>query len=260
MGLPLIGLLVVSGLISGLGGRKALIILLLEAILIYHYTVKKIELKKFIHLKYILGVILLYVFFILMSNFRTQGAFETFLSEPISFIKQSNGGIFDTLRKESYVPFFIAVLYYFKSHDFWFGRSFLGLITAPIPSSLYAGKPPVDDGAYLYSICSGRTEITPPMPYSSLDGSSYPLETFGSMYGNFGIVGLLLGMLLLGIIIGSAYRYMCNNNYSFFSIILYTQVIMTFELSTLRIFQLFGTIVMLGLITFVVRKVKLKKI
>ena len=174
MGLPLIGLLVVSGLISGLGGRKALIILLLEAILIYHYTVKKIELKKFIHLKYILGVILLYVFFILMSNFRTQGAFETFLSEPISFIKQSNGGIFDTLRKESYVPFFIAVLYYFKSHDFWFGRSFLGLITAPIPSSLYAGKPPVDDGAYLYSICSGRTEITPPMPYSSLDGSSEP--------------------------------------------------------------------------------------
>ena len=126
----------------------------------------------------------------------------------------------------------------------------MGLITAIIPSSLFPGKPPVDDGTYLYSICQGRTDIIPPMSFSELNGSSLPLETFGSMYANWGLFGLIFGMILLGGIYGYAYRKMKNSSYSLFSVVIYTQIIFTFQLSTLRIFQLFELVIVFGVVTF----------
>jgi len=146
----------------------------------------------------------------------------------------------------------MTIIDYFKTHALWLGKSFIGLVTAIIPSSLYTGKPPVDDGTYLYSICQGRTNIVPPMSFGNLDGSSYPLETFGSMYANFGIVGLFVGMIVLGGIYGYAYRKIKKNSYDLFSVVIYTQIIFTFQLSTLRIFQLFEIIVVFKIITAVV--------
>lgn len=254
LNVKIIFLIVISGLMSGLGGRKALLILLIEALLLYHYCVKRIDLKKFLKIKYIVGIICVYFFFILMTKFRTEGAFEAFLNNPLEFTKESNSGLLSTIRVESYVSYYMAIIEYFKTHALWLGKTFLGLITAIIPSSIYPGKPPVDDGTYLYSICQGRTDIIPPMAFNELNGSSLPLETFGSMYGNFGVLGLLFGMILLGGIYGYAYRKMKRNSYDLFSVVVYTQIIFTFQLSTLRIFQLFEMIVVFGVITFIVNK------
>lgn len=251
LNIKIIFLIIVSGIMSGLGGRKALIILFMEAILLYHYTIKEIDIKNFIKIKYILGIVVLYLFFILMSKFRTEGAVETFLNNPIFFILDSNKGLIDTIQSESYVRYFMALIEYFKSHSLWLGRSFLGLITSIIPSSLFPGKPPVDDGTYLYSICKGRTDIVPPMPFNQLNGSSLPLETFGSMYANFGVIGLFMGMTILGIIYGYFYRKMKRSSYSLFSVVIYTQIIFTFQLSTLRMFQLFELIVVFAVVTFI---------
>lgn len=250
LNIKIILLIIISGLVSGLGGRKALLILFIEALLLYHYTIKKIDIKRFFKMRYILGAIALYLFFVLMSKFRTEGAAEAFLQNPLAFTKDSSEGIFETIQSESYVSFFMTIIDYFKTHALWLGRSFIGLITAIIPSSLYPGKPPVDDGTYLYSICQGRTNIIPPMSFDNLDGSSYPLETFGSMYANFGLVGLFVGMIVLGGIYGYAYRKMKNNSYSLFNVVIYTQIIFTFQLSTLRIFQLFELIIVFGIITY----------
>lgn len=250
LNIKIVLLIIVSGIMSGLGGRKALLILIIEALLLYHYTMKRIDIKRFLKMRYILGVIALYLFFVLMSKFRTEGAAEAFLQDPLTFTKNSSKGIFETIQSESYVSFFMTIIYYFKTHALWLGRSFIGLVTAIIPSSLYPGKPPVDDGTYLYSICQGRTNIVPPMSFGNLDSSSYPLETFGSMYANFGIVGLFVGMIVLGEIYGYAYRKMKNSSYSLFSVVIYTQIIFTFQLSTLRIFQLFEFIIVFGAATF----------
>ena len=250
LNIRIILLIVISGIMSGLGGRKALLILLIEALLLYHYCVSKINIRKIIRFKYIFGMVAIYFFFILMSKFRTEGAFESFLRDPILFIKQSNSGILSTIRSESYVAYYMAVIEYFKTHDLWLGKSFLGLLTAIIPSSIFPGKPPVDDGTYLYSICMERIDIIPPMPFRELNGSSFPLETFGSMYANFGIIGLFLGMIVLGGTYGYFYRKMKKNSYSLFSVIIYIQAIFTFHLSTLRIFQLFEMIVVFGVVTY----------
>lgn len=252
LSIKIIFLIIISGLMSGLGGRKALLILLIEVLLLYHYCVKKIDIRMFFKAKYVIGIVGIYFFFILMTNFRAEGAFEDFLSNPLAFTKKSNSGLLSTIRTESYVTYYMSIIEYFKTHSLWMGKTFWGLITAIIPSSIFSGKSPIDDGTYLYSICQGRSDIVPPMPFSQLNGSSYPLETFGSMYGNFGMMGLFLGMIILGCIYGWAYRKMKNNSYDLFSVVIYTQIIFTFQLSTLRIFQLFEIIVVFKIITAVV--------
>lgn len=100
------------------------------------------------------------------------------------------------------------------------------------------GKPSVDDGMYLYSICLGREDIQPVMSVSSLDLSSYPLETFGAMYANFGIFGVIVGFWILGRIIGHTYYTMINSEHNkLFYILIYTSTIVSFQLSTLRVEQ-----------------------
>ena len=249
----------VTGLMIGLGGRKPILMLLIETIVIIHYVVSPIKLKSIFTFRNILLCTAAFVMFVLMVSFRTEGAFERFLANPISFFLEHNQGITKLFMQESYVTFFMAIIYYFRTHDLWLGASFKGLLTAIIPSSLYPAKPPVDDGMYLYSICQGRTDIYPVMPVSELNGSSYPLETFGSMYANFGPIGVLIGMFLVGWVIGFFYRKIQLSDYRLFYMILYTQVLTGFEISTLRIFQIFSTMVLLNIVEFTGRHVRFVK-
>lgn len=243
MSVWLLILIVIAGFCYGLGGRKAIILMLFETITIYHYAVRPISLRDALQPKYIILGITLVIFFVTYVQFRREGALESFLLDPYSFINGNNQGIAKVFTSESYVSFYMATIKYFKENALWKGASYLGLLTAIIPSSLYAGKPPVDDGMYLYSICQGRTDIMPVMKTSSLNGSSYPLETFGSTYANFGVFGVIIGMVFLGIVIGYFYKKLEKSNYNLFYIIIYAQVIFGFELSTLRMFQLFQAIV-----------------
>ena len=244
-------IVIFSGIMVGLGGRKALLMLIIQTLILYHYTIKKINLKKSFRIDYLISILGVYFFFVFMSKFRVDGAFELFLENPLIFFEQGNIGFLDTIRRESYVTYYMAIIEYFSEHDFWFGSTFWGLITAFIPSAFYINKPPVDDGTYLYSICKGRLDIVPPMSFRELNGSSLPLETFGSMYSNFGIIGLIIGMILLGMIYNYFYHKMSDENFSLFYTIMYIQIIFTFQLSTLRIIQLFICATMLWFFTII---------
>lgn len=238
-------LIVLSGLCTGMGGRKALIILIIEAMMIYNYKVKHFRIKDFISLKYMVIFILLYIFMSGYKIMRNPEALDYLFNDPISFIEESNTSFLEILLRESYVSHYLGVIEYFKDSDYWLGSSFSGFVYAFVPSFIFPSKPPVDDGMYLYSIALGRKDIFPVMPYNELNGSSLPLETFGSMYANFGYIGLFVGMILLGIIIGLGYRYMYTKSFNFTSVILYTNMVFGFHLSTLRIVQLLILIIML---------------
>lgn len=249
-------LIILAGLMSGLGGRKALLMLFIECIFIYHFAIKRINIKVFLKPVYILLAVFLFFFFSLYSQLRREGAVEEFLNNPIAFYQEnSEDGVLSTVAGESYVPFYIAIIDYFRDHEYWHGASFKGLLTAPIPSSFYKQKPPVDDGMYLFSIAQGNPNIKPVMPASSLDGTSWPLETFGSMYANFGTIGVLVGMLILGLIIGWSYKKMILSGSSFLWLLMYVNVLFTFELSTLRIFQVFLSFVTLAIVSFFANKI-----
>ncbi|MBI5995331.1 O-antigen polymerase [Clostridium perfringens] len=248
---------IITGLMCGLGGRKTVLLVLIEVFVIYNYTVKPISFNFFLKGKYVILFFSMWLLFFVMVSFRVPGAFEEFLEQPIRFLEANNIGILDMIRKESYVPFYMAVIYYFKNHNLWFGASFKGLLTAIIPSSLYPEKAPVDDGMYLYSICLGKNNIRPIMPVYELDGSSLPLETFGSMYANFGVIGVLIGMLIVGCVIGYFYRKIRKTNERLFYLVMYTQVLVGFELSTLRIFQIFQIMIILYLVELMGRKMEI---
>lgn len=254
----LFALVILSGFMCGLGGRKTMLIMIIEMIFVYHFTVREIKIKDVLRPRNIAILILIYVFFIVIVQFRYEGTFEAFISNPLAFINSNNKSVTSILTGESYVKYYMAVIEYFKEHSYWLGKSFLGLITAFIPSSLYPGKPPVDDGMYLYSICMGRQDIMPVMATRSLNLSSYPLETFGSMYANFGFMGVLIGMIILGHIINRTYKRIEKNNYRVLDIIIYAQMLFGFELSTLRIFQILEIFIMLGVIVYFVDKLPIK--
>ncbi len=258
MSIWLLLLIVISGFCYGMGGRKAVILMLFEATTIYHYTVKPITVRDVFKLKYIILAFVIVLFFVTYVQFRIEGAFERFLIDPFSFISENNKGLAKVFASESYVSFYMAIIKYFKDHSLWMGASYLGMLTAIIPSSLYAAKPPVDDGMYLYSICQGRTDIFPVMRTSALNGSSYPLETFGSTYANFGVFGVFIGMFLLGVVISFFYRKMQKSGYSIFSIIVYSQVVFEFQFSTLRMFQLFQVIVIVWMMLKLTQIIRLQ--
>lgn len=247
-------LVVFAGLMVGLGGRKALLMLVIECAAVYHYVVKPIKAKQIFNFKVITICCLLFIFFTTYSKLRTPGAFEEFVDDPIEFyVGKNEGGLTKSLAGESYVPFYVSIVDYFDCNNKWNGVSFLGLLSAFIPSSFYPDKPPVDDGMYLYSIAHGNI-VTPPMPTKALDGTSWPLETFGSMYANFGFIGVIVGMLLLGCIISCAFKKMVCSNYQFKYVIFYIIILFTFEISTLRIVQAFVAFVMLSLVQFVIKR------
>ena len=106
---------------------------------------------------------------------------------------------------------------------------------------------------YLYSIGQGRNDILPPMPTKSLDYSSWPLETFGSMYANFGPLGLLFGMAIVGLVIGWFYKKMVMSDCNFFYIMMYIQVLFAFELSTLRIVQIIISFVIIYILSILIK-------
>ena len=199
-------LVILAGIMVGLGGRKALIMLVIECAAVYHYVVNPIKIKKILNFKVIILCCLLFLFFTTYSKLRTPGAFEEYINDPVEFYQGENeGGLTKTMAGESYVPFYVSIIDYFDNNNKWDGASFLGLLSAFIPSSFYPDKPPVDDGMYLYSLAHGN-KVNPPMPIKDLDETSWPLETFGSMYANFGFIGVVMGMLLLGCVISYTFK------------------------------------------------------
>ena len=249
-----IALVVLAGLMVGLGGRKALIMLVIECAAVYHYVVKPIKIRQILNFKIITICCFIFLFFTTYSKLRTPGAFEEFVNDPIEFyIGKNEGGLTKSLAGESYVPFYVSIVDYFDSNDKWDGASFLGLMSAFIPSSFYPDKPPVDDGMYWYSIAHGNN-VNPPMPTRDLDGSSWPLETFGSMYANFGFIGVIVGMFFLGYIVSYTFKKMVYSNYQFKYVIFYIIMLFTFEISTLRIVQALLAFIILSFIQLIIKR------
>ena len=247
-------LVILAGIMVGLGGRKALIMLVIECAAVYHYVVNPIKIKKILNFKVIILCCLLFLFFTTYSKLRTPGAFEEFINDPVEFYQGENeGGLTKTMAGESYVPFYVSIIDYFDNNNKWDGASFLGLLSAFIPSSFYPDKPPVDDGMYLYSLAHGN-KVNPPMPTKDLDGTSWPLETFGSMYANFGFIGVVMGMLLLGCVISYTFKKMVYSDYEFKYVIFYIMILFTFEISTLRIVQALITFAILSFVQIVIRR------
>lgn len=226
----LIGTLVIY---SSFGGRRSSLDLMIAVLFTWHYGVRPIRRPKLVALG--LSAILV-PYFVAVPILRTPDGFRRYASNLPALGSAVYENLDLAVRQVSYVNQYVLIANHFTLDRVWLGKSYLDLLTAPIPSSRLPNKPPVDDGVYVQSIAAGQ-EVTPPVPARGLFQSSWPPETFGIMYMNFWIPGLVVGMFLLGVIYRAAYEYMRESGYSLFSIVMYGNILLNFHFSNLRLME-----------------------
>jgi hypothetical protein len=141
--------------------------------------------------------------------------------------------------------------------NMYYGRTLINFLTAPLPSSVFPWKPPVDDGIYLANFVAGYYILPPANVYPI--HNSFPFSSQGSMYANFGIIGLVIGAVILGIIYEYFYMLLKDTEYNIFTIFVYHTIINTLALSSKNITQ---TIIPIGLLIIsfkIFTGIKLKK-
>lgn len=237
-------ILLVSIILSSLGGRKPTLQFLVFCFIIWHFCVERF---KRIPLKMILLIPLAVIYIVVIPIIRSPLGIDYYMNNPESFKSDISDGISNIAKSVSYIDHYLLILDHFSINNLWLGKSYIDLLYAPIPSKLYPDKPPVDDGVYIRSIAEGM-DVAPSTPYRNMYQSSWPPETIGTMYMNFWIPGVFLGMYILGCIYNSAYLYMKKSNYSLLAVMVYGYVLLNLQLSNLRIIQTLSDIIISFLI------------
>lgn len=215
------------------GGRKDSLHLAVLALMTWHFGVAPIRRPV---RTLALVIVVSWPFFIGVSAIRQPGALRSLVANPAGITELMNERGRTALLGVSYVDHHLLVTSHFTVDNLWLGRSYLDLLTAPVPSSAMVGKPPVDDGVYLRTIASGR-HVVPPMSRDELAATSWPPETLGIGYMNFWLPGAVAGMLLVGLIQGVAYRWIRESGGGVFYIIVYGFFVLNLHLSNLRLVQ-----------------------
>jgi len=232
-----------SVILSSMGGRKPTLQFIFFCFIVWHFGVarfKKIPLR----VLFIIPVAIIYI--LIIPIIRSPLGIEYYKDNPEILKTEIVEDLGSVTKSVSYIDSYLLVLDHFSIDKLWFGRSFIDLLYAPIPSKVYPDKPPIDDGVYLRTIAEGW-EVTPPTPYREMYQSSWPPETLGNMYMNFWIPGVFVGMYILGMIYSATYLYMKKSQYTLFSILLYGNFTLNFHLSNLRIVQTISDVIVIAL-------------
>jgi hypothetical protein len=209
--------LAVGAILASTGGRSGAVTLVLYAFMTAHYGVHWF--RRFLTRWTVLIGGVLFLFITVMPLFRTANAFEAYTARP-SLLLSNLGSAFDRISFQmSGLDRGLVIVSYFTPERLWGGRSYIDLLSAPIPRRTFPDKPPVDEGVYVTALAIGR-EVRPSMPARALPSTSWPPGNW-VLYMNFGVLGYLVGMYLTGIGIRASYRYMWASGFSPLSIYLY---------------------------------------
>ncbi|MBN8519167.1 MAG: hypothetical protein J5X22_17240 [Candidatus Accumulibacter sp.] len=214
------------------GGRKHLLHLLLMLLLTWHYSIRKIYSVRPSHIA--LGFFVAF-YFVSVLLLRQGDALEYYMNRPGELLADVLDNVNIFVIQLSYVDTYMFIIKHFDQNDYWWGRSYIDLLYAPIPSTLFPDKPPVDDGVYIRSLMEGWNVI-PPTPFWKMYPSSTPPETIGIGYASAGLLGVVIGMFILGMIIRSSYSFMMSRR-TFFSLYVFLMVLLNFQLTNLRLAQ-----------------------
>jgi len=233
-------LLVATLSFSLTGGRKALlqhsIIMLAIA---YAYGAR----PKIISPKPALFVAALLVYFLGILYQRLP---ET--QREIAF--EQRGSIAKTIVVSFLANFSYNETYYFiigqsSFHKIYSGATFADIIMAPIPSSAYPEKPPIDEGVYVKAAADGHY-IVPPIAYKNFEGAgSWPPETFGNFIMNFSILSIPIASAFYAVGITLIIRLTKHLPPALALYIIYHSAL-NFQISNLRIMNLLSLLIIGG--------------
>lgn len=198
-------------ILASLGQRGPVALFIFSMIIIFHYKIKPI--KNILSFKnMVLGGLLL-LFMIVSVQYRVPGTVQRYNDHPDEILTDVASSFerhvvarFGRLERD------VVILGYFAENEFWLGRSYYSLLTAPLPRNIYPDKPPVDTGRYLLAMAEGEI-ITPPVSVEDLPSSSWPDGNWAG-YMNFYIPGFMLAFFLSGAIFGMVYQHVRFCNYT----------------------------------------------
>jgi MFS family permease len=210
----LIGCVLVS-----LGQRGPLASFVFSMIVYHNYRVDRI--KNIFSVRVFLLFGLLLFFATVAVSFRSSDFFDTFKKNPAIVLD----GFADSILERVVFRFGrlerdLVVVEYFSKNELWMGASYISLLTAPIPRGLYADKPPLDTGVYLFNIAGGY-DVSPPKPIKDMKRTSWPDGNWAG-YMNFGLIGFLILSASAAWIYGFFGNLVRSNNRKFFVVAFYS--------------------------------------
>lgn len=244
-------LLAICFVLASNGGRTPLLELVILCFLTHHYGVRRRR-RLVTPGTAALGVVLV-AFILIIPLFRSSGKFDRYTQAPELLAQDALKNLSVLAPQFSAFDRTAIMLEYFTVERMWAGRSWIDLVTAPLPRRIYPDKPPVDDGVYFKEIIDGRQRV-PPVPAARMQPTSWPMGNL-VLYMNFGLPGLLLGSFVSGAALAGAYAYMRRSGFTPMAIVFYqvmartglvfsvwglVQLIMTFSMAILLFGFLFG--------------------
>ncbi len=227
---------------SSLGGRRSVLLFIIYCLLIWNFGVNKIK-NLLLKVGVLVPIILFYILAVPILRTSPEDI-EVYMNNPEVLIEEAGDDLNKLTKQLSFVDHQLFIMDYFNVDNIWLGKSYMDLLYAPIPRSIYPEKPPIDDGVYIRTLAAGH-DVSPPTSYDKLYPSSWPPETFGAAYMNFSVIGVLIAMYLLGIIYSVSYNYMKKSQFSLISILIYGNIITNFQFSNLKIVQILSEIVVI---------------
>lgn len=216
-------------LFAFMSDRTAPMRFLMIVIMAYHYNFNQIKVGSLLKPKSIALIISLVVFIVAMPLLRNKDGYDKYgsVSNLMEHATDEIGNIFYWF---SYTGRDVFIYEHFDMSNYWGGKNLLNFISAPIPASLLKDKPPVDEGYYLANLIKGH-ESSPPETRFSYK-SSIPFDNQGIMYANFGILGLILGGIIVGVVYGYTYKLLITNDYHPLVIVISQIILYNFSLTS----------------------------
>src|SRR5262249_10187458 len=140
--------------LSSMGGRSSTIMLVIISILTWHYTIRRIA--RLPLWAYVLALLFI-PYFVAIPLLREPGAALRYSEQHEQLWHDVRANLYKAVTQLSYVDTYVFIVNHFDTTNLWLGRPYLDLIVAPIPSTIYPEKPPVDDGVYIRSLEAGMT-------------------------------------------------------------------------------------------------------
>jgi oligosaccharide repeat unit polymerase len=234
------------------GSRAHTLVVVLAAVILYHLLYKPISLWR-VPILLVIGAIALVAFQLIVREYLVVGELVSVETNPSL---ASLWGRFRTSLGSDFYQIQALTIVVDAVPDripFQYASTYLPLLLAPIPSSLWAGK--------LDYLTSPGVLTMALWPASWLDtGTTIPPSLMGEMYMNFGILGILVGMTLFGSLYGCAYSYLKRGGKNIVFAVLYAALVSVMihyirgELSAPTILLLFMTVPVMAAAWLVVRR------
>ena len=240
------------------GARHPALTLMLQVLMLYHFLKSKITLSSIFKPRSIGIIGLVMMFMVMMPMLRAESETDL-ISDPVEWAISAGNNIMSITREFSYLSGDMFVFDYFHDNEFWYGASYINIFLQWIPRSVFPNKPPMDDGMYLLNMMYGE-HVTPNMPTSKLYfDTSVPFTMEGTLYCNFGILGIIIGCILIGMLYQHVYKILCDTNYSIIMLLIYQAVMFVFVPSVLHTTSTLITAGVYSIILYLIFKIKIKK-